>query len=60
MKSTLEVLTEDLQQMQKEREQAVQTVQMYNGAIQYLEQKISELSPKKEPVKSEPKSEEKK
>ncbi|MBI9055494.1 MAG: hypothetical protein JEY96_16850 [Bacteroidales bacterium] len=46
MKTTLEVLTEDLQSMQKEREEAIVTVQMYNGAVQYLETKIQELTPK--------------
>lgn len=54
MKSTIEVLTEDLQQMQKECEQAIQTVQMYNGAIQYLGKKIEELAIEKETEKSKP------
>jgi hypothetical protein len=54
MDSTLEILTKDLQELQQERIQAIETVQMYNGAIQYVERKIQELTPKNEPVKNKP------
>lgn len=47
MDSTLEILSKDLQELQKEREETIVQVQMYNGAIQYVERKIQELTPKK-------------
>lgn len=46
METTIEVLTKDLQEMQKERETTRELLVMYNGTIQYLTEKIKSLAPK--------------
>lgn len=51
----IEELSKDLQELQQEREKTREELLMYNGAIQYVERKINEISAKNINTKNEKK-----